>query len=67
MTSGGCRKHEEGQFQKLHPKCFHLVYRKLEGQVRLYVFFTSEITSILRSVFDPYPKEMKFQIKIVDD
>ena len=67
MTSGGCRKHEEGKNQNLHPKIFHLVHRKLEGQVRQYVFFMSEITSILRSVFGPYPKEMKFQIEIVDD
>ena len=65
MTSGGCRKHEEGDFQKLDPKFFHLVYRKLKGQVRLYVFLTSEITSILSSIFGPYPKEKKFQFKIL--
>ena len=67
MTSGGCRKHGGGQYQKLHPKFRHLVYRKWKGHDRLYVLFASEVTSILKSVFGPYPKEMKFQFKIVDD
>ena len=67
MTSGGCRKHGESQNRNLDPKFCHLVFRKWKGHIRLYVFITSEITSILKSVFDPYPKEMKFQFKIVAD
>ena len=66
MTSGGCRKHEGGKIHKLHPKIYHLVHEKWKGQVRQYVFYVSEITSISWRVFGPNPKEMKFQIEIVD-
>ena len=67
MTSGGCRKHSNGQNENLHPKFCHLVHSKWIGHVRPYDFFMSEITSIWKSVFGPYPKEKKFQTKILID
>ena len=67
MTSGGCRKHEDGQNQNLHPKFYPCVHKKWKGHVRLYVFFVSEIRFILKSIFGPYLKEMKFQFQIAID
>ena len=50
---------------KLYPKCFDLTCNMLYAINRHYENFVYEITSILSSVLAPYPKEKKFQFKIL--